>query len=126
MAHRGRAIRIDFQPPSHRVGDAEPLQNFCDVNPRRGGLGIGNKNRIGREQRGAQRVRIFDRDLRVIGADRKRRLDQADIGDRGGDDKIFFREFGDDCRRQNHDVGGRALAQFIGHGADRAEFSRDV
>ena len=35
MAHRGGAIRIDPEPGSHLVGDAELLQNLCDVNPGR-------------------------------------------------------------------------------------------
>ena len=65
-------------------------------------------------------------DLRIAGANRDRGLDQADIGDRGGNDQILLRQLRDDRRRQNDDVGRRAVAQFLGHGADRAELARDV
>jgi len=42
------------------------------------------------------------------------------------DDKILAGETCDHCRRQHHNVGGRTLAQFVGHGADRAELSFDI
>ena len=123
MAHRGGAIRIDLEPGGHFVGNAELLQNLCDVNPGGRDLGVGNEDRIRGKQGGAQARGIPDVHLRIAGANRERGLDETDVGDRGGDDKILFRQFCDDGRRQDDDVGRRALAQFIGHGTDRAEFA---
>ena len=67
-----------------------------------------------------------DRHLGIAGADRQRGLDQADIGDRGGDDELLLRQLRDERRRQDDEVGRRAVAQFVGHGADRAELAGDV
>ncbi len=126
MAHRSGAVRIDLEPGDHLVGDAEFLQNPCDVNPGRRYLGVGNEDRIRRKQGGAQARGIPDVHLRIAGANRERGLDEPNVGDRGGHDKIFLRQFCDDGRRQDDDVGRRALSQFIGHGTDRAEFACDV
>ncbi len=126
MAHRSGAVRINPEPGGHFVGNAELLQNSCDMNPGRRDPGVGNENRIRGKQGGAQARGILDVHLRIAGANRERGLDETNVGDRGGDDKILFRQFRDDGRRQDDDVGRRALAQFIGHGTNRAEFACDV
>jgi len=54
-----------------RIGDAELLQNFRHMNPGRRRLGVGNEDRIGREQRGAQARRIPRRAGAGIGDSRR-------------------------------------------------------
>ena len=90
-------------------------------------LSIGNKDRVGREQRIAQRRGVSEP---TIGSPARTAIavsTTADICDRGGrNEPILFRQLGDDRRGQHDDVGRRARAQFVGHGADRAELSLDI
>src|SRR5712691_7141541 len=126
MAHGGCAIRKDLEAGCHLVRDIKLLQNFRNMNAGRGGRGIRNKDRVGGKKRVAQCSGIADRYHRVANAHGNRSLDQADVRYRSADDKLLLRQGCDHCRRQHHDVGGRAAAQFVGHGAHRAEFSLDV
>jgi len=126
MAHRGRAIGIDFEPGHHGIGDAELLQNLCHVNPAVDALMSGTKTASAGQKGLPQCGCVLDRDHGIAAADAIGGFHQPDVDDRGANDKIFSRQIGNDLRRQDDDVGRRALAYFIGHGADRAEFAGDV
>src|SRR5882762_2301752 len=126
MAHGRRAIRKDLEAGCHLVRDIKLLQNFRNMNAGRGGRGVRNKDRVGGKKRVAQCGGIAGRHHRVASAHGNCSLDQANVRYRRADDKFLLRQGRDHCRRQHHDVGGRAAAQFVGHGANRAEFSHDV
>src|ERR1700724_2085905 len=89
----------------------------------RGRLGVGNEDRIAAEQCRAQANGVINRSERVAVADGDGRFDPADVRYRSAGDEIFFREIGDQRRRQHDKVGWYALAQFAGHDADRPELA---
>jgi hypothetical protein len=96
------------------------------VNSGRRGFGIGHVDRVGGQQGLAQVSGIPDGSLGIAGANGEGGLDQADIGNRRGNDQLLLRQFGDKRRGQDDNVRRRALAQFVDHDADRAKLARDI
>ena len=108
------------------VGDAELIKDICNVNSGRRGFGIRHEDRVGRQQNLAQISGILDGGLGIAGADGEGGFDQADIGNRRGNDQLLLRQFGEERRGQDDDVCRRALAQFVGHDPDRAKLACDI
>ena len=114
------------KPGGHLVGNAQLLQDFGDVNPGGGLLVSGTKIASAPRKVARRLAASFDRHQGIAGAHRHGGLDQADVGYRIAGDEIFAGKIRDQRRRQYDDVGRRALAQFAGHGADRAELAFDI
>ena len=62
------------------VGDAELVQDFCDMNSGRRGLGVRHEDRVRSQQRIAQIAAFHPDTPGIAGADGEGGLDQADIG----------------------------------------------
>src|ERR1700722_7539724 len=90
------------------------------------GLGVRHEDRVRRQEHRAQASRIAGRDQRIGVANGKSRLDPADIFYRSAIHEVFVCERDDQRRGEDEDVGGRSLAQFSGHRADRAERARYI
>src|SRR6185437_786688 len=78
------------------------------------------------EQCRAQHCRIVGHDRRLAGTNGQRRLHPPEVRYRGRTHEFLGRELRHDGRCEDHNVGGSAAAQLVGHGADRAKLAGDV
>ena len=108
------------------VGDAELSQNFRDVNAR--GRRSSYPERRSRRPRATRRAGVAASAIATGGSPARTAsaVSTRPISGSKRERPVLFRKLGDDRRRQHHDVGRRALAQFVGHGADRAELALDI
>jgi hypothetical protein len=96
------------------------------VNPCCRCLGIRQEDHIRGKERIAQPGGIADRDLGIGEANGEGGLHQADVRYRRGGHQLLVGKLPHDCCGQDDDVGRYSPAQFFRHGADRAEFPRNV